>query len=226
MSCELRPENNTDKGNSSNMCNSTVCVTICCQLGYRMIKKNCTPGANYSRFPEVTGTNKNVDKIFHLIVSDPCLGFKCHWLDPEVYLVDEHTILTNGSLHQLNSGSILDSMFDILGYDCFTVVKKDTYELSMCPDTKTATTVDKTETYNPYRQNPYRGMPASLVASLPFLLVTFVVYMILPELWNTHGYALRAYVGTLIVAYTCLTITRTVLRKDIPYNTCIVFGKA
>ncbi|XP_011175316.1 G-protein coupled receptor Mth2 [Solenopsis invicta] len=40
-----------------------------------------------------------------------------------------------------------------------------------------------------------------LLVSLPFLLLTFIVYTVLPELQNVHGYTLRAHVVSLFITY-------------------------
>lgn len=48
--------------------------------------------------------------------------------------------------------------------------------------------------------------PISILLSLPFLLLTFVVYTILPDLNNLHGSTLRAYIAMLSLAYFFLAI--------------------
>ncbi|KOB73813.1 Methuselah-like protein 10, partial [Operophtera brumata] len=47
----------------------------------------------------------------------------------------------------------------------------------------------------------YTAYAVGLMLSVPFLLATFLVYALIPELRNLHGMCLMAYCGGLIVAY-------------------------
>lgn len=46
-----------------------------------------------------------------------------------------------------------------------------------------------------------------MVISMPFLLVTFIVYAIIPELRNLHGKSLLCFIGCLTVYFASLTTT-------------------
>lgn len=48
-----------------------------------------------------------------------------------------------------------------------------------------------------------------LSLSIPFLAATFLVYTIVPELRNVHGFNLRAYVGCLVVMYLVIIVSVT-----------------
>lgn len=48
--------------------------------------------------------------------------------------------------------------------------------------------------------------PITMSLSLPFLVATFLIYTILPELKNVHGLILRIYVACLFVLYTLFLI--------------------
>ncbi|XP_032664888.1 G-protein coupled receptor Mth2-like isoform X1 [Odontomachus brunneus] len=184
---QLRPGSNSNQTNSK-ICNDTVCIPICCELGYRMIRDICMPDDSDYDFPEVHEISKKVDEVFPLFVSDPCIDGR-YALDASLYPTDEYIILTNGSVYQTQMNKFIDP-----ATYCFAVMNKSKYELTMCFDA-TSTTVDGVD---------FSGIPIGLLVSLPFLLLTFVVYTILPELWNMHGYTLRGYVGSLFVAYISL----------------------
>lgn len=65
-----------------------------------------------------------------------------------------------------------------------------------------------------------------MLASVPFLIVTFFVYGVVRELRNLHGKCLMCYVFSLTLLYTSLAVINIVdvnLPKDYP-NMCIVMG--
>lgn len=64
----------------------------------------------------------------------------------------------------------------------------------------------------------------ALIVSLPFLLVTFLVYALIRKLRNLHGKSLMCHVATLLVAYTGLIIIQFI-SNQIENNVCIIIGK-
>lgn len=46
--------------------------------------------------------------------------------------------------------------------------------------------------------------PIGMIISIPFLLATFIVYALIPELRNVHGKSLMCYVFALTLAYAML----------------------
>lgn len=193
-------------------CNSTTCIPICCELGYSIIQDVChADNGNYS-FPEVEGIGKRVDEVFPLIVSDPCKIGR-FILNPIKYPQDEYMVLINGSIHLLQS----DLVFDTNGY-CFTVMNSSIYEVTICFQDSSESNVKK--------ELEFVGVPIGIIVSLPFLLLTFVVYTILPELRNMHGYTLRGYVGSLFVAYVSIVPFQLLSPNDVPQEACTTSGIA
>lgn len=47
-----------------------------------------------------------------------------------------------------------------------------------------------------------------MLASVPLLLVTFLVYICLPELRNLHGKCLLGYLMSMAIGYTCLALVK------------------
>jgi hypothetical protein len=64
----------------------------------------------------------------------------------------------------------------------------------------------------------------AIVASLPCLLATVIVYSILPEMQNIHGYMLRAYVSSLFVAYMIIVVHRQTSLSQLGYTFCFILG--
>ncbi|XP_063697183.1 G-protein coupled receptor Mth2-like [Culicoides brevitarsis] len=64
-----------------------------------------------------------------------------------------------------------------------------------------------------------------MLISVPFLIITLIVYMIFPELRNVHGLSLMSFVGALTLAYTFLGITNaTSLNAHKNPLQCTIFG--
>lgn len=64
----------------------------------------------------------------------------------------------------------------------------------------------------------------AMMVSLPYLLVTFLVYTLIKKLRNLHGKSLMCHVAALLVAYTSLIIIQFI-SNQIEKNVCILFGK-
>ncbi|XP_012533517.2 probable G-protein coupled receptor Mth-like 3 [Monomorium pharaonis] len=171
---------NTDNYNDSlptvsyEMCGNETCIQLCCPFGNRVVDRKCIAGQDNYSFPYVQNDSKNkkLDELFQLTVRDPCIlqGTAHRILNP-----DEYLFLVNGSLYQ-NSGKLVPST----SY-CLAILDRNIYDTIVCKDSI--------------------GFPqyvsVCLLVSLPFLVLTFVVYSILPEVQNIHTYTLRVYVATL-----------------------------
>lgn len=220
-SYEKPSKNDTENNFSHEMCDSNACIQLCCPLGDRLVKEKCVPGGDNYPFPDVysyatsdllQSENKKVNELFQLVVHDPCRETERFLLDPAEYPEDEYIFLTNGSLYQPRHEEFLEST----SY-CLAVVR-DKFEVTVCFESINVETIAET--------NQLISKPVGLIVSLPFLLVTFVVYSILPELRNMHGYTLRGYVGSLFVAYTVLVVLQLTHPNSIEYSVCITLGTA
>lgn len=207
---------------SYEVCNSSVCIPLCCELGERLVNEKCVlDNMNNHLFPNIhdnttnsSERNKTLNETFHLIVRDPCQNRGRFMLNPVEYPDDEYMFLANGSLYQPNHDDVIQPM----SY-CLAVVRGNKYDVTVCFGSSSgndAPVVDAGQT----------GKPIGLLVSLPFLLLTFVVYSVLPELWNMHGYTLRAYVGSLFVAYSVLASLQLSPQRAISDPLCIAMGIA
>ncbi|KAL1132460.1 hypothetical protein AAG570_010415 [Ranatra chinensis] len=66
--------------------------------------------------------------------------------------------------------------------------------------------------------------PVGMLVSLPFLLATFFVYGLVPELRNFYGMTVMSHVSNLFIAYLILVVVQ--LGTDVlPMIVCISFGE-
>ncbi|KAG5340114.1 MTH2 protein, partial [Acromyrmex heyeri] len=155
------------------------CIQLCCSYGDNLtVKGRCVKHGEdtYAFQYKYYFWDKIPDELF-LTVRDPCVaenrGRKLVY--PNTYF-----FLTDGSLCILDTGELISPK----SY-CFAILYQNVYDVISCTDRK------KLPVY----------VSASHLLSLPFLLLTFIVYSILPELRNIHGYSLRAHVGSLFITY-------------------------
>ncbi|XP_020295639.1 G-protein coupled receptor Mth2-like isoform X2 [Pseudomyrmex gracilis] len=197
------------------------CISLCCPFGYLLIGVKCVIGEGNYPLPDVydaylaythgtsnltNNKNKTIDQAFKLVVHDPCPGIPRFRLDPEQYPDDKYRFLFNGSLYQPNLDKFVEA------YCVALLPDRNQYDVTVCFPNNTEP-VSQSYLY-----------PVGLIISLPFLLTTFVVYSIIPELRNMHGYTLRGYVGSLFVAYTVLSLLQLIPPIDMEDFICITLA--
>lgn len=64
-----------------------------------------------------------------------------------------------------------------------------------------------------------------IAVSIPFLVATFLVYAIIPELKNLYGKTLMCYVICLIISYVFLLLVNYINMSSIHASLCIITGK-
>ncbi|EZA60431.1 G-protein coupled receptor Mth2 [Ooceraea biroi] len=204
---------NESSKNDTECANST-CIPLCCPRGDRLIEETCVAGeANYS-FPIVHGNttnsseieetvdNKTLDQMFHLIVDDPCQNGRVVLNETNNSTDNEYYFFANGSLYY-------KEFIDSKTY-CLALVNRDKYEVTIC---------------KPSGRPAYpMFLTAGIILSVPFLFATVVVYSILPELQNTHGYTLRAHSGALCIAYISLAMYQQYTLPQLGYTYCLILG--
>ncbi|KYM98041.1 G-protein coupled receptor Mth2 [Cyphomyrmex costatus] len=208
------------------MCENITCIPLCCPFGNRLkitrindtIKEECIIAGNINYiFPDVYEYvlndsipigGKKLNQIFPLTIHDPC-HYQRFVLEPKIKSSDEYIFLSNGSLYQPNIDDHIVTSYCLAIWD-----NDDKYDVTVCFEFESEDVLEEKND----------GIPVGLIVSLPFLLATFVVYSILPELWNMHGYTLRGYVGSLFVAYTSLAIIQLTRQALISIPICITFA--
>lgn len=63
-----------------------------------------------------------------------------------------------------------------------------------------------------------------MLTSVPFLIATFIVYAVLPELRNIHGKCLLCYLFFLTVAYSSLSLLKLKGNQYVEPTICRSFG--
>ncbi|XP_011634444.1 G-protein coupled receptor Mth2-like [Pogonomyrmex barbatus] len=182
---------NTDDYNNSmavrivpyEKCNNNICIQLCCSFGdYLTLEGKCIAGQGNYSFPNVYKykndiETKRLDQLFPMTVHDPC---SVQEFGRILLHYNEYLFLKNGTLYRGPNQLTPPTSY------CIAIVKRSIYDVIVC---------------NYKRTKLPMFISACLVVSLPFLLLTFVMYSILPELQNMHGYTLRAHVASLFVTY-------------------------
>ncbi|XP_072758913.1 uncharacterized protein [Anoplolepis gracilipes] len=128
---------------------------------------------------------------------------------------NEDILFKNGILHLLYVGSFNDTYF------CITIVDHDNYDdVDMVTCTKNLSEIfHKTMDYN----NKifwlfYTLVLSSVIVTLSFTLIIFLVYCILPELNNIHSFMLRRYISMIFI-YHMSHILNLLMKRN--YFICI-----
>uniref|UniRef100_A0A336LUJ7 CSON004731 protein n=1 Tax=Culicoides sonorensis TaxID=179676 RepID=A0A336LUJ7_CULSO len=120
-----------------------------------------------------------------------------HYLDPNQYEYDAWWLAQNGSIYVADDESFLN-------YDEHCVAVDE--------ETKTLLVL---KCYEPMEASSrFRMLGIGMLLSVPFLLVTFIVYAVIPELRNVHGMSLMSYVGGLTVGYTFLATIQIIGSRE------------
>ncbi|XP_066147742.1 probable G-protein coupled receptor Mth-like 10 isoform X9 [Euwallacea fornicatus] len=200
------------RGHDEIQCNDrNWCVRKCCPERKVLIDERCA----------------KVSSILPNILSAPFLSNHSYVLIPAIprkLCLDEVAYPTRyhaSKLHFLDHGSIyLDDIKVECGYKnfCLEFFVKDPYENVTVQDIEVIACVLKQE-IEIIKITSYCGM----IISMPFLLVTFVVYALLPDR-NLHQKALMFYVLTLLIAYILLVTIN--LSNEILMPWCSVIAYA
>ncbi|XP_029662734.1 G-protein coupled receptor Mth2-like [Formica exsecta] len=228
-------ENSSKDSDISNIipyekCYNITCIQLCCPLGDRLVDNECLSEGNKYILPHVYGytndsmqsENKTVGELFQLVVYDPCQNEERSLL-PYGYQYD-YMFFANGSLYL--------SYFKIFAKStsyCLAIVDDgNKYEVITCLETsneifRMQSNNSSTKDDN-YVKNAQILHVYSNIVSIPFLMSIFVVYSILPELRNVHGFMLRNYSGAMTVAYT-IDIVNVLIKADaIHYSACVTIA--
>ncbi|EGI60813.1 G-protein coupled receptor Mth2 [Acromyrmex echinatior] len=184
-------------------------MSLCCRVDTFLNGDNCVEatmnGTEAVQLPviyEMDLISANVtasDKYFDFVIWNPCAGMKRYSLNPRVYEDDEWYLLSNG----------------LLNYYQYCLARVKSYEypeymVFFCDET----IEDDDGIIYSY----------GMLASVPFLVVTYVIYWLLPELRNLHGLTLRGYVGCLAMAYSILGVLQLTPQEQIPNGICITIA--
>lgn len=195
-------------------CQTIACLSLCCVEG------NCTRWIDLTKdesfFPiydPVTDLmNVNASAInFWQIAWDPCHGAKKYTLAPKIRSQDEFKLLSDGTLRRLAYRS------NILNYTSFCVEKvENEWRIFLCSEEPSDSVKRK--------KFPVVLM-VSMLISVPFLIATFLVYILIHELRNIHGLTVCSYVAALLIGYLSFATLKIIYQgKSVPNLACSMHG--
>ncbi|XP_063708182.1 G-protein coupled receptor Mth2-like isoform X2 [Culicoides brevitarsis] len=170
------------------------CIMACCP-DRRMVKNNATNNCASEQFETLLWdvgleneepVKTDVAKAFHWSFNR--LG-DCakSYLDPQNFEFDQWYLGANGSIYLPDEDNFLT-----YNEHCVAVDQQTQKVLVL-------------RCYDPQPPDArYSMLGIGMLLSVPFLIVTFIVYAVIPELRNVHGMSLMSYVGSLTVGYTVL----------------------
>ncbi|XP_044763899.1 G-protein coupled receptor Mth2-like isoform X1 [Coccinella septempunctata] len=203
-------------------CNLKKCIRKCCAADEIMVNKNCTKSERRVLIP----IHANTDLQHHLDMKNEShrdfdffyLHSRCNRsirLEPEEEPSDVFFIQANGSLFAPYLG--MDELLGPHGY-CVDVfddqIMDNQFTALLCNDEVTTEQAIQEITTKFY----FSGM----IISMPFLLVTFLVYALLPDR-NLHMKALMCYVINLLHAYIFL-VTIQLTDEVFEDTVCAILG--
>ncbi|XP_011863792.1 PREDICTED: G-protein coupled receptor Mth2-like isoform X2 [Vollenhovia emeryi] len=195
-------------------------VSLCCSVGTFLSGDDCVEAtmSGTVRLPAIYDVDlapANVtasDEYFNFTIWNPCVGARRYSLNPRMYEDDHWYLLSNGSVLL----PLLEEPEErVLNYDQYCLARVISYEypeyqMFFCDEVP------------PDENNVVYSF--GMLASVPFLVATYVVYWLLPDLRNLHGRTLRGYVGCLAVAYSMLGVLQLTPQEKLPYGVCITFA--
>ena len=195
------------------------CLRKCCQYGEVLsdnIRPECIKLPENKTIPEIfpephqlADEIRNLSKItdrFVLIKNRLCTNV-AYKLQPEEYDEDKFVLEADGTLSTKGTKDVLPQWKYCM--DLHEDLRKIT--VLVCHEPEIEPVTAETTIY-----------PVGIVISIPFLLATFVVYAIIPELKNLYGMTLMCYVACLVAAYSFLAGGRLVYHGQ---PLCVVMGK-
>ncbi|KAF2885025.1 hypothetical protein ILUMI_21141 [Ignelater luminosus] len=183
-------------------CGYYPCIRKCCPVGMFLSNKTCMPTEMPFLIPEKRKPYLNTFGIVH--------GYGCHpkvrrlLLDPRDNITEDEFILLDDGRLYVPYG---ENYYSISSYCVDYIEEEDEVLALIC-------SLDENEV-------PREYYSMGMIISMPFLLLTFIVYALLPER-NMHGKSLMCYVISLFGAYFLLVFIQ--LSRNFAVGTCRTLG--
>ncbi|XP_070491588.1 G-protein coupled receptor Mth2-like [Chironomus tepperi] len=126
------------------------------------------------------------DNYYGILVGRPCKVL--YELDVTDYDDDRWNFLKNGSIYKPENKQV----HNVDEY-CFRITNKSVANAYVCFEDSENTA-----------DNRFFVYPIGMLISIPFLIITFLIYACVPELQNIHGRSLMCYTFSLTVLYAAL----------------------
>ncbi|XP_050514675.1 G-protein coupled receptor Mth2-like isoform X9 [Diabrotica virgifera virgifera] len=187
------------------VCHIKTCLRKCCDRDQRLVGDNCEQGPlSDFRIPIFNLMTKISEKKlddFHVVYGRQCPdGYIMAKSDLDIF------VQSNGTVYYAED--YYENIYDIENY-CVENFSGG-FSALLCEE----------DIPEPKEARVVKGN--GMIISMPFLLLTFLVYLLLPER-NLHRRALMSYVFTLLAAYITL-VTIQLYSGQFPDTTCHVLG--
>ncbi|XP_072758091.1 probable G-protein coupled receptor Mth-like 3 isoform X1 [Anoplolepis gracilipes] len=220
-------------------CDNRTCIRLCCPLGnrYNLLLRNCTEESPKYVFSDVykfwNETNmqteyKKIDEMFQLIVQNPCpepMKFVRINLNDDYWAYYKYVFFENGTLYLSYLGQFVEST----SY-CLAFLNHDEVIAITCTETLTKIMEERnnytTTVLRPLMDDVLHKKIGFICVVVPFLcmLMLLLVYTILPELHNIHGFMLRQYSSIVSILYLNHLFLKIVKTSNLAYSICIASG--
>nr|CAD7578977.1 unnamed protein product [Timema californicum] len=198
------------------------CVRKCCQENAFRDSESCVLGDHPSLYPFSPDVyNKDTERVnvsedhFIVMYGDPCGDKGKYLLEPEEYPDDHYFLLEDGALFlpNLDNNTLDSSQF------CIELINSTgrIMPLVCFPEADAVLASNEEEAVT-------LMYPVGMLLSEPFLLVTVLVYALIPELRNLHGKSLMCHVSSLLTAYLFLSVMQLNV-SGIGDISCMVSGE-
>ncbi|XP_037811133.1 G-protein coupled receptor Mth2-like isoform X2 [Lucilia sericata] len=202
------------------ICKVKPCINFCCPFGklYSSNDSSCIDAHDHFEWPTTLnmtlsdGSLKtvNVFKQYAIVHFRPCNPM--YALEPQKEPDDAWQIFANGTIFRHYDESYLDKlqycMVPTMGNDTNSTFYLNPANCDLSPGYGTMKII-----------NAY-----AMLFSIPFMMLTILVYLAIPELRNQHGKSLVCYLFGLIVGYTMLCLNAWSAYIDVMGLPCKVIG--
>ncbi|XP_061397128.1 G-protein coupled receptor Mth2-like [Musca vetustissima] len=200
------------------ICKLKPCVNFCCPYGQMHNGTECVDSSSEREWPhEINVTlrnglqrNANVFRQFAVVPFRPCESMFA--LDPQTYPDDAWQIFENGTLF-VETGELYMTRQDFCMLTTLDVNDTSRRYLNpaICEVGSGRGTVKIINAY-------------AMLFSIPFMVLTIIVYLAIPELRNQHGKSLVCYLFGLIVGYSLMSVGALNVHMNVMSIECKVLG--
>ncbi|XP_029157133.1 G-protein coupled receptor Mth2-like isoform X2 [Nylanderia fulva] len=214
------------------MCGNIICIQLCCPIGKHLINGNCIAEENEYIFSNLNryinnllqNKNERMDGLFYWTIREPYDETEFINLGHLNYNETWYTIFANGTLFFSYTNVSIEST----NY-CLSALDQNNFDTSIRSKALKKAYRDLLDHDSDKARellNIHIIILILRLVSMLFMLITFLIYSILPELRNIHGFILRNYCALMFVAYMADMMNNEVSGLYVEYPMCITIALA